>query len=82
MNNQNESRGMNNLRTNWTLSLVWLVSLACPTTALTQDNFYKGKTIRFVVAYEPGGASTFILVPSRATSASISPATPRPWLKI
>ena len=30
MNNQNESRGMNNLRTNWTLSLVWLVSLAFP----------------------------------------------------
>ncbi len=30
MNNQNEIRGMNNLRTNWTLSLVCLVSLAIP----------------------------------------------------
>src|SRR5919107_1761012 len=55
MNNQNESRGINNLRSNLALSLAWLVWLACPTTALPQANFYQGKTIRFVVAYEPGG---------------------------
>ncbi|MGH7872916.1 MAG: hypothetical protein ACREQO_11945 [Candidatus Binatia bacterium] len=55
MNNQNESHRRNHLRINWTLSLVWLVLLVRPTTALAQDNFYQATTIRFVPAYEPGG---------------------------
>ena len=46
---------MSNLLTNWILRLICLVSLVYPTAALAQDSFYKGKTIRFVVAYEPGG---------------------------
>ena len=35
--------------------LVSLVLILSSTAARSQDSFYKGRTIRFVVAYEPGG---------------------------
>ena len=46
---------MRALLSKWILSSACLVSLVYPTVAVAQDNFYKGKTIRFIVAYEPGG---------------------------
>jgi hypothetical protein len=53
-----------------------LVAVTCAT-ALAQNDFHRGKTIRIVVGYSAAGGFDPTLERSRATSPSTSPASRR-----
>ena len=59
----------------------FVLIVVTPARSPANDDFYKGKTIRFVVGLAPGGATISRLAPSGGTLASIFPAIPPSWLK-
>ena len=54
-------------------SLVGIALLAFAIRTASADEFYKGKTIRFVVGLAPGGAMIFRLAPLGVTWGSTFP---------
>ncbi len=65
------------------LALICTLALGFKTAyaASADDNFYKGKTIRLIVAFSAGGGTTPILEPSGGISVNIFPATRLSLLK-
>ena len=60
----------------WLSNLVLLALFLFCTPLHAQESFYRGKTLRFIVAYEPGAASTSIPAQLRATLANMSQEIP------